>query len=98
VWWCSLSHDDPLEAPEWNWKDFQAAIRKQFSTDSDSLCARARLNTLHQSNWPVTKYNSEFCSLLLRISPPLSEEDKLERYFHGLNIDLVKAVAPQRHQ
>eukprot|EP00026_Physarum_polycephalum_P002672 Phypoly_transcript_02680.p1 GENE.Phypoly_transcript_02680~~Phypoly_transcript_02680.p1 ORF type:complete len:279 (+),score=41.08 Phypoly_transcript_02680:1807-2643(+) len=96
IWWRTQCKDNPQQAVNWSWDAFKTAISQQFTDDSDNLRARHKLNQLHQSNWTVAKYNSEFRSLLLRIHPPPAEEDKLERYYRGLNLDLVKVVALQR--
>lgn len=70
-------------------------LRTLFSDESDSLQARNKLKALHQGSWPVSRYNSEFRTHLLHVHPPPSEDEKLEKYYDGLDPEIIKHIAPQ---
>lgn len=88
TWWLTIRKTSTVPT---TFRLFDEAIREQFESPYKVKLARDELFALVQKGGSVRKYNDRFRVLATRIGN-LAEEEALDRYERGLNVELQKEV------
>ena len=87
-WWASFRPTHPQLA----WKDFVAALRKEFQDFNIQKRARDHLAELCQRNRSVQKYAQEFREIMREL-PHMHEEDRIDHFTRKLkNAEIRKEI------